>query len=453
MGQRCYRVSFVVMLVLSVFLFGMKMLSNDGNMAIETNYIGDLEQENQEENSEDEMIDELEEKEVDQSQIRVLLKNEGFENIYHENVTCESEEGLKVVYGEEEVFLEEFSIHVVEEQLVISLDGEETILEGMESIEILSISNEEKIRVSSLERSYGEPEYYGELEIFVVGNQFVIVNKLDLELYLRGVLPSEMPATYELEALKAQAICARSYAYNHMEEYDYPEYNAHIDDSTSYQVYNNLEEGERCNQAIEETAGQMLTYEDEVITAYFFSTSSGMTTTVEAWSGEIEQYPYLQSVSVSDGVIDYENDLAWYRWSVSVSATSLEEILEKNLEKNIGVLQSVEVTKRGAGDVAIELEIIAEDSSVTVEGEYDIRAALGSGTYAIALNDGSETDGRDLLPSAFFDIEYMEGTYILNGGGFGHGIGMSQNGANEMAKLGMTCEEILEFFYDGVTIS
>ncbi len=461
MRQRCYRISFVVMLVLAVYLFGIKILENYSNVAIETNYIGDMEQENNNkdnnENSESNSGHDIEAEEseaiVDKSQISVLLKNNDYTNIYHDNVTCASENGMKVTYGEEEVLLEEFSIYAEETELFICLDGVETILEGMEFIEIMPVNDEDTIQISTIERSYGQPQYYGTLKIFVVGNQFVIVNKLDLEWYLRGVLPSEMPATYELEALKAQAICARSYAYNHMEEYDYPEYNAHIDDSTSYQVYNNLEEGERCNQAIEETKGQMLQYNEEVITAYFFSTSCGVTTTVEAWNGEEEKYPYLQSVSVSDGTNDYEKDLAWYQWSISISETSLEEILETNLEIEINGLQSLKVTKRGAGDVAIELEIVGDDSSVIVETEYDIRAALGSGAYTIELNDGTLTGGRDLLPSAFFDIEYVEGTYILEGGGFGHGIGMSQNGANEMAKLGMSCEEILEFFYEGVGIS
>mgnify|MGYP002609447296 CR=1 FL=1 len=96
--------------------------------------------------------------------------------------------------------------------------------------------------------------YPGELDYYEEPQGWVIVNELPLEEYLRFVVPSEMPASYALEALKAQAVCARTYAVWQMQEYAYPEYEAHVDDSTSYQVYHKIDSQTSTDQAVEETA-------------------------------------------------------------------------------------------------------------------------------------------------------------------------------------------------------
>ncbi|HBA63257.1 MAG TPA: SpoIID/LytB domain-containing protein, partial [Lachnospiraceae bacterium] len=118
----------------------------------------------------------------------------------------------------------------------------------------------------------------------------------------------------------------------------------------------------------------------------------------------------------------------------------------------IGTLVSLEVTKRGAGDIALQIQASGTLGSVTVETENRIRRALGGNYYQITKQDGTVTDGRELLPSAFFTVEDQGSRIVLHGGGFGHGIGMSQNGANAMAAQGLCCEEILKFFYTGVEV-
>ena len=102
--------------------------------------------------------------------------------------------------------------------------------------------------------------------------------------------------------------------------------------------------------------------------------------------------------------------------------------------------------------MALELLAEGDGGSVVVETENKIRRALGGSGYEIMKQDGTLTPARELLPSAFFTIEEQPDQIIVRGGGFGHGIGMSQNGANEMAKQGMCCEEILKTFYCGVSI-
>ena len=103
---------------------------------------------------------------------------------------------------------------------------------------------------------------------------------------------------------------------------------------------------------------------------------------------------------------------------------------------NVGTLSGVEVIKRGPGDVALQIVASGDAGSVTVDTENKIRAALGGSGYTITKNDGSTSQSTSLLPSAFFTIERSGDTFVISGGGFGHGIGMSQNGANEMASRG-----------------
>ena len=116
------------------------------------------------------------------------------------------------------------------------------------------------------------------------------------------------------------------------------------------------------------------------------------------------------------------------------------------------MITDIEVTKRGGGDIAMEIKVTGEKGAVTVETENKIRAALGGEGYQITLNDGSVTESRQLLPSAFFTVRKDGEKFVIEGGGFGHGIGMSQNGANEMAKKGRNYREILELFYQDIEV-
>ena len=149
---------------------------------------------------------------------------------------------------------------------------------------------------------------------------------------------------------------------------------------------------------------------------------------------------------------DYEKDLPWYRWTAQVPVQTLSALVSTNTGVNVGTLSGVEVTKRGPGDVALQIVASGDAGSVTVDTENKIRAALGGSGYTITKNDGSTSQSTSLLPSAFFTIERSGDTFVISGGGFGHGIGMSQNGATEMAKQGADYREILQLFYRDVEI-
>ena len=310
-----------------------------------------------------------------------------------------------------------------------------------------------EISILSIQRGYGTPEYPGSLELYATSEGIVIINELPVEKYLYKVVPSEMPASYQKEALKAQTVCARNYAYRQIEDYAYPEYQAHVNDSTDYQVYNNSAQQDASTEAVRETAGEVLKYKGNIVTTYYYSTSCGKTTTMKAWgTSENESNGYLQSVEVKDKNGDYEKSLPWYRWEADIDQDILSALLAENVKKNIGTVQSLEVTKTGPGGVALQIKAVGDKGSITVDTENKIRKALGGNGYEIKKQDGTAVQSGTLLPSAFFKVKKAGNIFKIIGGGYGHGIGMSQNGANEMAKKGKNYQEILQMFYPGTTI-
>lgn len=373
--------------------------------------------------------------------IRVLIMGSGYNGEVHGKVQISSKGKMCLTMGEE--------VEYIEEGEVLTIEPDD---EGFNEGEI-RISSDKKISVESIERSYGNPSYEGILELQTTAEGIVIINELSVEKYLKAVVPSEMPASYELEALKAQAVCARSYAYRQMEQYAYPEYKAHVNDSTDYQVYGNVKAKERSNQAIEDTVGEVVYYNGKIATTYYYSTSSGKTTDIRAWGTKKSKgNAYLKSVKVKGKNGDYEKNLPWYRWTAEIPVSILSNLVGINTGKDIGLLEKIEISRRGGGDVVIEMKVTGEKGTVTVVTENKIRAVLGGKGYQIVLNDGSISDSRELLPSAFFTVKKRGDLFVIEGGGFGHGIGMSQNGANEMAKKGADYMEILNLFYHDIDV-
>ena len=343
----------------------------------------------------------------------------------------------------------------------------------------------------------GNP-YYGRIEVrYTQDIGYTVVNEIPLEQYLYAVVPSEMPSSYGIEALKAQAVCARSYAYIQLLKADYASYGAHIDDSTSYQVYNVSGRTEQSVQAVDETAGQVMTYHGDVIEAYYFSTSCGYTDTIAVWNQEDDgTYGYLQKtcLNTQDTSKDlteeadfreyiespnegFDADTPFYRWSAPASFAGKEDTLASVLKTRKGIapqniiyynkegselaeemdsfgkLQAVTVTQRSSSGSILNLRLQYENGAVDVKTEYNIRRVLGVGAGVITLSDGGERE-MTILPSAYCAVIPLEdGSYKIYGGGYGHGLGMSQNGANGLAAQGKNYQEILEFFYHDITVS
>ncbi|MCD8083723.1 MAG: SpoIID/LytB domain-containing protein, partial [Clostridiales bacterium] len=395
--------------------------------------------------------------------IRVLLMTSGFSNMFHDSVTLVSDGAMTLTQVDE-------SEAVEAGQELTFVSGDERLAAGRV---ILEPENDAEIRVPSLERSLGTPSYGGRLEILDTELGLVLINDLYLEDYLRKVVPSEMPSTYEIEALKAQAVCARTYAYMQIQSNTYSRYGAHVDDSTNFQVYNNVETDARTAQAVQETYGKMLLYDGSPVSAYYFSTSCGVTSDLGVWGGDPEETPYLKSVFLQPGggtpdltdndvfasfIKDpdypaFDSSYPLYRWSMVTNVNYLTDHID-----GVGTVESVQITERGAGGVAQNMLVKGTDGEKTISGQSAIRAALADPALTLVRGDGKSTDGWSSLPSGFLTIEEYgvnsSGVkrYKIYGGGYGHGVGMSQNGAQGMAKAGYSCEEILNFFYSGVTV-
>lgn len=157
----------------------------------------------------------------------------------------------------------------------------------LKSKDKIDVSSNEMIRVDSITRALRKrtPEYRGVFEITpYAGNSLLLINTIGLEDYLRQVVGSEMPHSFGLEALKVQAVAARTYAVNGVLERKYKKYNFDVVDTVASQVYNNLDEAEVVDKAIKATKGEVMTYKGKIIPAFFYSTSAGYSATPkEIW--------------------------------------------------------------------------------------------------------------------------------------------------------------------------
>lgn len=407
-------------------------------------------------------------KSFDARNIRVLLMNTGFQSIFHDTVTLKCSVPMKVVLGDYE-----FTVEAGEKFTVF--DGDERLRRSDRRFIIEPEDPTKSIDVTTIERGQGTPSYQGTLEISQEKEGLLLLNDLDVEDYLTRVVPSEMPASYEMEALKAQAVCARTYAYRQIKANAYSQYGAHVDDSTSYQVYNNTASSERTDAAVMETYGQMVFYRDNPAETYYFSTSCGHTTDGTIWGADQSAVPYLKGVSLTDSrtvmkeltdnetfeqfirdkdAETYDSTFPMYRWETKITNRSLEKKIT-----GIGEIQTLVVTERGTGGIAKKLKVYGSEGEKVISGESQIRSTLGNTDLVYRKNDGKTLTGWSNLPSAYIAIDETARdeesglrTFTIWGGGYGHGVGMSQNGAQQMAREGMDYEDILTFFYDGVEI-
>ena len=271
------------------------------------------------------------------------------------------------------------------------------------------------------------------------------VEELSVRDYVIGAVCAEMPATFEPEALKAQAVCARTYAWKQIQEQRLHGLEADVDDTVNFQVYGNMEPQKAATEAVRETEGQILCQNGEAVEAYYFSTSAGVTSTDEIW-GSDEAAPYLRSVPCK-----FDEEEPWSSWIVDLPWKMLEDRIREKGEGT--VLRSVTVTRRSESGAATALEAVSDKDSCIIENEYEIRKFLAPVNCMITEKDGTETAGGSLLPSAYFELERTQnGNLQVRGKGYGHGVGMSQTGADKMAEQGYDYREILDYFFRNITV-
>ena len=397
--------------------------------------------------------------------IRVLIMTNGFKSLFHDTITLSCDSMAVLEYGDEKDAKTE---SIAAGETVTIKPGDSRVASGR--LTFRSANEGGMITVHSLERAQGMPVYPGHMEITEESDGLLLLNEVDLEEYLKRVTPSEMPPTYDLEALKAQAVCARTYAWRQIQGNAYSTYGAHVDDSTNFQVYNNTLTFDSTDTAVNETFGQLLEYNGDPIEAFYYSTSDGHGTDGSVWGADASNTPYLRAVTINnkakkldltsneafesfikdENTDAYDSDFPMFRWNTKTTSTILDEKIG-----GVGRITGLTITSRGAGGYAKTLKVVGTEGSKTFSGQSRIRSILGNVSLVYNRKDGFTSTGWDTLPSGFIYIENngtdenQVTTFTIYGGGFGHGVGMSQNGAQGMAKQGKTCQEILKFFYDG----
>lgn len=316
------------------------------------------------------------------------------------------------------------------------------------------------------------------------GSKVEIINFLDMEDYLKGVVPSEMPASWHKEALKAQAISARSYAANTMT----------MTSTAASQVYRGYTgEDARTNTAIKETEGLLVKYNGKPIQTFFFSTSGGRTANVgDVWNSNQKDFPYL--VSVDD---PYESS-PFSNWSETFPAEAL--LKSFGFTDMTAQIKDITLSKTGAnGEVrGVTLKTSVGDKTVTgnesvirklfpvananvynqlysnwfdakVNGtgsSIDLSVQTPSGTTPITEMKGQKVqtaNGEITLTDSKVSIQTASGiitndgtsvnSVTVTGKGWGHRIGMSQYGAKGYAEKGFTAEQILTHYFTGTVVS
>ena len=459
-------------------------------------------------------------KEIGFSNIRVAIRNSiddiSIEStLYHSSISLMfmGSTTLQTFDDSHRFNLSEYSqvtITIVKGEIVVS-NNTGQILRTNKRI-IFNPNNSSTI-ITSISRGYGNPVYEGNLEVSIVKDRLLIVNDINLERYLRKVVPSEMPSSWSLEALKAQAVAARTYAYQDVLNKSNDAYGYTVDDSVKSQVYNNSREAASTNQAIDQTAGLIMTYNGKPIQAYYYSSSSGITASGhEVWIKDkvINEIQYLiwqnlaKDTSGNPITFDYQSEesmLAFFkqirmdvpdnssnhRWRVDFTNVQLAQTIRvnlpltyastpesvltyvngqwvsKDLPSNLGDLLDLKVSQRGTSGVVVSLDITMTSGVYRIVNQYNIRYTIrpedaGSTVrryYASNLSSSYtwNTQNDSTLYSGFFAIEKSGSTIYFYGGGYGHGVGMSQYGAQGMARLGKSYSEILTTYYSNIKLT
>ena len=258
------------------------------------------------------------------------------------------------------------------------------------------------------------------------GKGFLVINRVDIEEYVKGVVPAEVSSTWHPEMLKAQAVAARTYAlYQQMlsatRDYD-------VASTVQDQVYRGKEGIDvGILRAVEDTRGLVVTYQDAPIYAAFSSTAAGLTEdAMNVWSKE---YPYLKGV-------ECPFDLAspYYQWKSSFKIDTLEQNLRQQ-GFSVGTIATMAPLSFSRGGRVAKLRILHSGGELILRGE-ELRKVVG---YAI-------------IPSTQFAIESIGQDVVLSGFGAGHAVGMCQWGAKELAELGYSFSTILQYYYPGTEL-
>lgn len=441
---------------------------------------------------------------MDYSKMRVAISTTNFSSFYHKKTEIKCEAPAKL-YS----IRDNFSVDLPKDALVV-IEPSESKLNVTVNNKTNSYSNRiylsgDSLKVENVARGIPSfiPTYSGTLEFTNISQSICMINEVDLEEYLRKVVPSEMPLSGGIEALKCQAVAARTYAISDMLLNRFSKLGFYVDDSTQSQVYNNIATQTLSDQAVNATKGQILTYKGSPIDAKYYSTSSGTGVNYkDIWfnaDGSSEDRPYLvtnnyltpkkELPNTETGWLKYykDNNVAaldsnypYFRWRVEFSNKGITNTINKSLKiiyskkkdfitikqmsKELSEpielkdLKEVKVTKRSEGGNALEVSFIFSNAELYVKGDSSIRSLLRCNSEysneptTLYRHKGDQLTNVTFLPSSFFSVEKSNDKFTIYGGGYGHGVGMSQYGAIELSKKGTKYTDILNTFYKGVKL-
>lgn len=330
-----------------------------------------------------------------------------------ESLKVKSKSNLKVVTSDEQVInnTNNKEINIKFDGKNINLNGKNFKLNNFPQNGAFLISSESPIYVDKIKRNYG-----GAISFRVNNKKLDIVNRVEMDEYLKGVLPKEMSPSFPMESLKAQALCSRSFAINNYNKFIKNGYN--LDDTTRSQVYYGKDVEEKTtNKAVEETIGQVIKYDGKVAETIFCASSGGYTVaSSEAWGGN--SVPYL---------ISKEDPYSVHPWKYELKNSDLKKL-------NLTDVFSVSLDYNNSNRV------------------NNLTFSTSKGDVKIKATDFRKKIGNTIIKSTLFDVNVIGNKVFVSGKGYGHGVGMSQYGAVEMAKKGSNYKDIIGFYFPGTNI-
>ena len=288
-------------------------------------------------------------------------------------------------------------------------------------IKLLSADSSQKVRL-------GGSIYKGDILIKAVsGGRLDIIEYLPLEDYLYGVLPSEMSPGWPLEALKAQAVASRSYAVKNLapaKDYD-------VTSGVDMQVYNGTKGvNSRILKAVNSTRGEVLKYKGKIVTAFFHACCGGHTASAGAAWGEEAEKPL-------SGVRDpFCSGSPHYKWRLSISAKDMLSFIQAKGSTALKI-KGIRLYKKDRSHRVLTLLFVTDQGKLQVDVS-DIRKRFGNSEFKSTYLTSVARDG---------------GYFEFSGRGWGHGVGMCQEGAKDMAERGKSYKKILRHYYPGASIT
>ena len=295
--------------------------------------------------------------------------------------------------------------------------------------------------------------YRGKLKLFEDRfGKITVVNLIDLESYLYGVIKSEMLINSPIEALKAQAVVARTYAIRNQNKFT-AELGFGLTDDVRSQVYNGVEdEHEIARQVVKETRGRILTFEGVPISAFYHSACGGSTLNSKDWHGK--SIPYLLSKACP-----YCSVYKDYEWDVEFTYAQIKLKLRESGHK-IAQIERIEAKSNPDGRLA-SLRIIHSGGEIKLSGTQ-FRSLMGASVVRSTMaqigdvNLASNSKASDSAELAILSIIHGRmqkyGSVTFKGTGFGHGVGLCQWGAKGLAVKGFDYEKILKYYYSGIFV-